>query len=474
MVDDEERLLDSIAQRISLLGHLPLKATSGPQALDIVQQTHVDLAIVDLKMPEMDGLVTITKLKEMIPDLKTILLTGYGNEKTKQATEALGSLYVEKDAMGGLWDIVKQSVNTGKVIVIKPPSAAAGSTMDNRVSDQVEIHDAQPGGQLYVTNTQRPGSETLSGETTLPKIIGETPEIQRLKKNIHRFSETDCDIIIKGEIGTGKELIARTIHSLSPRKKQKFIAFDCGCFSNDFQFKELVTMFNQSPDWKRPETHSTETAAPPFSGTIFLDHIENMPEQIQQEMLSLMDRKTKPAESLMDIRFIVVAHKNLKGEVSRGTFQKELYRWIQAIELTIPPLRERMEDLPLLCQYFLVQANREFSKSVKTIAGEVLRTLKLYDFPGNIRELKSIIHGAVLMADGNTITPAHLPETLTRGTVAIAPEDDAAFPTIQQMEQKHILRAINVTGGNKSKAAELLGISRAALWRKLRIMNEES
>jgi two-component system response regulator AtoC len=146
LVDDEERLLDSISKRISLLGFTPLKASSGMEAIEIAKKTEVDLAIVDLKMPDMDGLVTITKLKEIIPNLRTILLTGYGSKKTEEAAEALGSIYVEKDSMGGLWDFIKQSGEQGRVVVIKPPAAVSGSKAGKNVFDRVEtlgppLHD---------------------------------------------------------------------------------------------------------------------------------------------------------------------------------------------------------------------------------------------------------------------------------------------------------------------------------------------
>jgi DNA-binding NtrC family response regulator len=467
LVDDEERLLDSISKRISLLGFTPLKATSGAQALETARQTHIDLAIVDLKMPDMDGLVTITKLKEILPDLKTILLTGYGSEKIKQATESLGSLYVEKDAMGGLWDIIRHSGSNGKVVIIKPAVMDSKTGSGKMIVEQVEVHDAVSSSG-YPPPKNEPAS--LKNERTagqLPRIIGETPVMQRLKKNIHRLSEMDCAIIIKGEIGTGKELVARTIHYHSPRKNQKFLAFDCGCFSDDFHFSELVEAFHES-------SSKEDKKYPSFSGTIFLDHIENMPKQIQQEMIQLLDGKNSSTGQALDIRFIVVAYKRLKEKVAKGTFQKELYQRIQAIELEVPALRQRLDDLPLLCTYFLNQYSREHEKELKTISEEAFHMFKAYPFPGNIRELKTIIEHAVILSDIQMIQPEHLPEKFSTRQKEIVPEDQGRFLTIQEMEHQHILKAIKATGGNKSKAAQILGISRAALWRKLRIISQNT
>jgi two-component system response regulator AtoC len=473
LVDDEERLLDSISKRISLLGFTPLKASSGVEAIEIAKNTHIDLAIVDLNMPEIDGLVTITKLKEIIPNLKTILLTGYGSEKTKQATEALGSVYAEKDSMGEVWNFIKQWENEGKVIVIKPSPAEIGSH-DRRLSPgQIEILEPSGQNETGQMPLAEGGTRNTQAIRPLSKIIGETPEIQRLKKNIQRFAEMDCAIIIRGEIGTGKELVARTIHNLSRRKNQRFIAFDCGCFSRDFRFAELVASNDDPPKSDPSKKKSAVSNKTTFAGTILLDHIENMPKASQQEMLQLLDGKTNAFDSLMDIRFIVVAHQNIEEKIIEGKFQLELYSRIRAIAIEIPPLRRRTDDLPVLCHYFLGQLNQEFEKKIKTFADDVFPVFEAYAFPGNIRELRHIIERAVILADENIITVNHLPKKLSLKSAKRKPYDTSSFPTIQQMEQNHILKAIEMTKGNKTRAAELLGISRAALWRKLRLISEK-
>jgi len=456
LVDDEERLLNSMAQRISLLGFEAIKASSGIKALDIAKKTRIDLAIVDLKMPDMDGLVTITKLKEMVPDLKTVLLTGYGSEKTKQATEAMGAMYFEKDAMAGLWDVIKKSGKDGNVFVINPPSKGSA---DGRYND--------PGDQ----------------GNALPRIIGENPAMQRLRKNIRRFSELDCPIVICGETGTGKELAARTIHKMGYRKNQRFLAFDCGCFSSDFCFKELVTSFSPQPD------QFTEKGMV-FSGTILLDHMENMPLATQQEMLQILDRKPagtyKDAGSdKMDVRFIVSTQQDLEKKVSQGRFSRELYQKIRSIELEMPALRDRKEDIPILCRYFLDQFNQAFQKQMTSISDAVYCVFAEYPFPGNIRELQHIVESAVILADGSVLKKEHLPRRLVQAPIdrnnpnqtfptTAGYSSDTPFLTLNEMEQHHILNALKITDGNKTKAAEILGISRAALWRKLRIISQKN
>ena len=453
LVDDEERLLNSMAQRISLLGHEPVKATSGLQALDLAKTARFDLAIVDLKMPEMDGLVTITKLKELDPDLRTVLLTGYGSDKTRQATEALGAMYFEKDAMAGLWDVIRQSGGDRNVFVIHSPSSGMATALDTDRAD--------PGGQ------------------PLSRIIGETQEMQRLRKNIHRLAELDCPVIIHGETGTGKELSARTIHRLSRRKDQRFLAFDCGCFSSDFRFKELVA----SLDHRDGEDSGTA-----FAGTLFLDHIENMPAQAQTDMLSILEQTflspDKDSSGIaMDVRFIVATLGSLDERVDQGRFNRTLFQRIRAISLEMPSLRDRREDIPMLCRYFLDRVNQEFRKNVTGISDAVLAVLNAYPFPGNVRELHHIIERAVILARKGEIDTGHLPARVVRTSDAdthdpdtpdrTAPDPSQPFLTLQEMEHRHILKALETTEGNKSRASEILGISRAALWRKLRIISEK-
>jgi DNA-binding NtrC family response regulator len=216
-----------------------------------------------------------------------------------------------------------------------------------------------------------------------------------------------------------------------------------------------------------------------FSGTILLDHMENMPLATQQNMLQILDRKTAD----MDVRFIVSTQKDLETKVTRGSFSRELYQRIGAIELEMPALRDRTEDIPMLCRYFLDQFTRVFQKQITAISDDVYAIFEAYTFPGNIRELRHIIESAVILSDSDVLGPQHLPRRLKQmaekqpagnqisstGHVGT----DKSFPTLHELEQNHILTALEVTQNNKTKAAEILGISRAALWRKLRIISQK-
>ncbi len=481
LVDDEEKFLNSIAERLKLLGFDPLKASSGRQALELAKNNRIDMAIVDLKMPDMDGLVTITKLKEIYSDLKSVLLTGHGNEKIKQATEALKADYFEKDRMEAFWSFIKRSNRSGNTIVIRPPTE--NTTSDTHRKDQPDLFKT---GKIQIISGHQPIENILMSSATDGKkgeiissrrfrMIGETLAMQELRKNIERLAALDCTAIIGGETGTGKELAARLIHNLSPRNKNRFVAINCGCFSNDLLIEELFRPGNTVVPGV--DGLGGAIAGPGSGSTILLDQIEDMSPKMQLSMLKIIDSKKVSLQDGVDdfpfdARILAASCYDLGKLVEEGKFRDELYYRLNVLELFIPPLRERRDDIPPLSGYFLDKFSKEFKKKVEYISEEVISLFMSYDFPGNVRELEHIIERAVIVADGNTIEFKHLP---IRFQKADAPPMDATrkFLSLAEMEKQHILEVLEATGGNKSKTTEILGISRAALWRKLKQFKED-
>jgi two-component system response regulator AtoC len=478
VVDDEEKFLNSIAGRLKILGFDPLTASSGLEALALAKRRPIDLAIVDLKMPGIDGLVTITKLKEIYPDLKSILLTGYGDEKIKQATADIHSAYFEKDQMQDFWDFIKKSNKNGNTIVITPPAYDAVDNSAIRDHSKIFrpgkieiISDHASKKSVQGTSTSN-GKENATTSSEQLRMIGETHAMQILRRNIERLAALDCTVIIRGETGTGKELAARIIHNSSHRKKHRFIAFNCGCFSNDLLIEELFksgrTMFSGN---LQADKHAAQTES---GGTILLDQIEDMPMKMQLSMLKILDNKEalrqESADAFpFDVRILVASRYSLGKLVEEGKFREELYHRLNLMELFMPPLRERRDDISPLSGYFLNRYAKDFKKPVKSISDEVISIFMSYDFPGNVRELQHVIERAVILADGQTIEAKHLParfQAADKSTLV----DEASIITLAEMEKNHILKALEATGGNKSKTAELLGISRSALWRKLGII----
>jgi two-component system response regulator AtoC len=480
LVDDEDKFLNSIAKRLRLLGFDPLKASNGRQALALARNTRIDLAIVDLKMPDMDGLVTISKLKEIHPELRTVLLTGHGSEKVKQATEALNADYFEKDQMEAFWNFVKRSNRSGNTIVIRPPAAPPAAGGD----DQEGFYN--PGTVEIMSDhkslTDRPApsvTDRKKNDETAPvgrlRMIGETLAMQELRRDLERVAALDCTVIIRGETGTGKELAARIIHHSSSRTNSRFVAINCGCFSNDLLIEELI---GQGTDTPPGASRTAPTISGPDSGgTILLDQIEDMSARMQLSMLKIIDSKNISLQDDVndfpfDVRILASSRYDLAKLVEEGKFRDELYYRLNVLELFIPPLRERRDDIPPLSSYFIQKFTKEFEKAVEYISDEVIATFMSYDFPGNVRELEHIIERAVILADGNTIELKHLPDRFHKA-VSLPLDATRTHMTLAEMEKKHILEVLEATGGNKSKATEVLGISRAALWRKLKQFKED-
>jgi two-component system response regulator AtoC len=477
LVDDEEKFLEAIGQRLKLMGLTALKASSGQESVGLAQKNNVDLAIVDLNMPDMDGLVTIGKLRDIQPGIRTVLLTGYGNEKVKQAAEALHSNYFEKDNMKSFWDYVKRISNDMEA-VLRPPPPLSGKSLrrpirrrDNLGADEIEL--PQPLNLPNPLESQTTGFEYYHHDRL--RLVGETPEMQELKRNITRAAVMDSPVLICGEMGTGKELVARAIHSRSRRKRFDFMAVNCSSFSRSLPAREI---------WGHEYVSSTGEVVIKAGlvetnpgGTILLDDIENMPLKMQGRLLRLLREKVVvrlggKEEVPSDIRVMVAATGDLRKKIQEGKIREDLYHRLNIFELNIPPLRERRDDIAPLCSYLLNKLGREYGKEVKYISDEAMSVLMSYSFPGNVGELESLIERAVILADDEKMERKHLPERFHMVDHAI-PQESPNFMTLAELEEQYILKVLEATRGNKTKAVEVLGISRGALWRKLKRFKEK-
>jgi DNA-binding NtrC family response regulator len=482
VVDDEVKLLQTIAKRLTVLGFVPFTATNGMSAIDIANHNPIDIAIVDLQMPDMNGLVTITKLKEIKPGLKTVLLTGHGNDKVKQATESLNTVYFQKEEMGDFWDFIKKLNTDGSVVIIRgadaSPHAPAGGArpMDKYPANQIEIHpphDRAISGKRvdqFSTGSSRPG------DMDRLRIVGETPAMQDLRKNIARVAPLDCTVTLRGEPGTGKELAAKVIHAGSMRRTQRFLAINCANFGSEQLAGQLLGYKSGNL------AEAIRTRSGIFStdqvGTLLFDQVEEMPLNMQDQLQSILNtadsqRSGSLKETGIDIRILVASDMNLAARSQAGTFRKSLCDRLKLFELTIPPLRERRDDIHPLCRYFFDKYRRELGKPVNSISPAVVKILVGYDFPGNVRELEHIVERAVILADGSTIERKHLPARFLEALKTVGPSENRQFSTLAELEKQYIVEVLEASHGNKSRTAEILGISRAALWRKLKLLKAE-
>jgi len=475
LVDDEKKFLDTVTEKIRLKGFNAVPAGSGEEAIKIARTTKIDMAIVDQKMPGMDGIATITKLKEIHPDIRTVLLTGFGDEKVREAAEALDSTYFEKDEMRNFWNFIRQFSSKTGMIIIKPPYGQENiSDIEQRFlkPEDVEIQAARQTLERLPLLTSAYESNALY-DSRVHKLIGETPSILELKKNIQKVASLDCTVLIQGETGTGKELVARAIHMLSPRKDKKFMAVNCGSFNEELLSNELFGHEKEAFSGAISRKRGVFEAA--SGGTILLDEIGDTPLSMQVKLLRVLQEKTilrvgGTDEIPADVRVLAATNQSLKKKIEKGEFREDLYYRLNAFIINVPSLSGRREDIPLLCSYFLDKYRKEFGKEIKVISDEVLSIFMKYPFPGNVRELENAIERSVIMCEGDELRKEHLPERFqeSRPTVELKKDE---YLSLAEIEEQYILKITQATKGNKSEAARILGINRASLWRKLKEIN---
>jgi DNA-binding NtrC family response regulator len=465
LVDDEPVFLRSLAERIELKGFDTVAAHTGSEALEAARTQRLHLAIVDQRMPDMDGLVTITKLKEIQPALRTVLLTGHGDEKLRQATDSLDAPYFEKDQMGRFWEFLQEFGSHPGMIIVPPTGGELPPSIEALAAQQTLERRRR---SLFPAM----GDAELSG---MSKIVGESEAMVELKETISKVAALDCTVLILGETGTGKELVARTIHEASNRNRERFLAVNCGSFTPDLLSNELFGHEREAfTGASRGKQGVFEAAS---GGTIMLDEVGDTPPSMQVQLLRVLQEKTVTrvggtTEIPVDVRVLAATNVSLKQRVKAGQFREDLYYRLNVFTVRIPPLRERADDVELLGSFFLNKYNRAFRKQVEGISEEVLGLLNAYHFPGNVRELENVIERAVIVCDGGLVLPRHLPERFRR-LEAAASRTRTDFVSLAELERGYIRQVLEATGGNKSETAKILGINRASLWRKLKRYDED-
>ena len=305
----------------------------------------------------------------------------------------------------------------------------------------------------------------------IPFIIGKSSKIQELVELVAQVAPADCNVLIFGETGTGKELFARAIHHQSGRAGERFLAFNCGAFTEELLTNEL---FGHEKDaFTGATTTKVGLLEAANRGTVFLDEIGDMPASMQVKLLRVIEEKsllrvggTQPIK--VDIRIVAATNKDLKREVETGGFRKDLFYRLNVVSLHLPPLAERKDDVPLLAHHFLARYTEEQGKSIEGFSDETMEVLINYEYPGNIRELENVVERAVVLCNGAEILAKHLPQELGQYTLKVYRQSSQQFPTLEENEVEYVGWVLKQVDGNKTKAAEILGIDRVSLWRKLK------
>lgn len=441
IVDDERIARENLDRILKKEGYETLAVESGETALKELQKTEFDVVLTDLRMQGVDGIGVLEKTKALYPNAEVVIITGYATVAT--AVEAMQK--------GAYYYITKP-------IVIDDVRILVRQALEKKSLKQ-EIEDLKL---------------KIKSQNEVSFITGNNPKMDNLKKIIAQIAPTDCTVLVLGETGTGKELVARTIHDLSNRTEKRFLALNCGAFNEDLLANELFGHEKEAFTGARGIRKGLLEAAD--GGTVFLDEIGDMPLSMQVKLLRVMQNKTiirvgGTDEIPVDIRIIAATNKDLAMEIAQGMFRRDLYYRLNVISLHVPPLTERKSSIPVLCSHFLSKFSRAQGKSVSGITDEVLNLLADYEFPGNIRELENIMEHAVAMADSAMIEMRHLPADFQQLKLKIHGKRQREFLTLEENEMEYIAWVLEQVDHKKSKAAEILGIDRVSLWRKLRRYN---
>jgi DNA-binding NtrC family response regulator len=440
VVEDDSDVRAAVVHALRDAGHDVSDVADGQQAVEHVSATSFGVVITDVRLPRMDGLTVFRRTRELSPRTAVMLMTSFGN-----ASDAVAAM------KQGAHDYMTKPFDVDELVL------RVRAIAEKRALEQ-ELEEARA---------------RLAGAAEVA-IVGASPPITRLLELLSTVARSDAPVLVTGESGTGKELVARRLHALSERSAGPFVAVNCAAFPETLLEAELFGHERGAFTGAVRKREGRFRAA--HGGTLLLDEVAEMPLPAQAKLLRvLQDGSFEPLGSnvpvRVDVRVVSATHRDLKRRIVEGAFREDLYYRLNAINLHVPPLRERASDLPLLVNHLL----RRFTPAgqpLPDVSVGAWRALSAYPFLGNVRELGHAIQHAVLLARGGRIEPEHLPADVTRVAMAAAHGDTARdlrplAAVVKQAEREHILHALAVAGGKRTRAAELLGISRKNLWEKL-------
>ena len=439
VVDDERLIRWSLEQMLEKSGYAVETAEDGATALAAVRDDSPDLVLLDLKLPDTDGLHVIRQIKESHPGIQVVIMTAYSDVAT--AVEAMRL---------GAYDYIPKPIDFDNLAVTLR-NALETQQLRQKVEFLREKH-------LYPYHFDR--------------IIGKSRAIQDIVALARKVSASGATmVLIQGESGTGKDVLAKAVHYESARAEEPFMEITCTAMPETLLESELFGHERGAfTDAKVQKRGLLELA---HGGTLFLDEIGDMTPALQAKLLRVLEERrfrrvggTKDIS--VDIRIVAATNKDLRAAVKEGTFRKDLYYRLQVVTITIPPLRERGEDIPLLAKHFLEHFSREFKKPAPRLTPQVERLLVQYDWPGNVRELRNVIERAMILADDGDLSAADLAPEIAAHT-ADPPRETLSFPLppsgilFEDVERDFVRQALDLTHGNQTRAARLLGLTRDEL-----------
>ena len=440
IIDDERSILDTLRILLRGEGFEVSVSDSGRDALERIQELQPDVVLTDIRMPGVTGIDVLSAVRDRDPDLPVILMTAQAS--LQSAVQAVNQ--------GAFYYVQKPFRNDEMAALCRRAAEARALTRENRqLKKEIRRRDS--------SGASRP--------------VGKNRAFLELVRLAETVAPTDSTVLITGESGTGKEILARYIHQLSERGDGPFVSINCGALPESLLESELFGHVRGSFTGAVRDRQGLLAAA--RGGTFFLDEVGEMSPSLQVKLLrAIQEREIVPVGATeperIDVRIVAATNRDLEQEMRRGAFRSDLYYRLNVISLHMPPLRERRDDIQLLAEYFLARLSQLREVPTSTLAPEALAALRAYDWPGNVRELENALERALVVAREQVIGLAALPTRISEpGAAPLIGEEPPANPTLEVIERAYIAWVLRTEGGNKARAAEILGIDPSTLYRKI-------
>ncbi len=438
VVDDDPEMCDLLSEVLSSEGFSVLTIDQSVEASKILRREEFDALVTDLEMKGLKGLDLLEETKKVAPLTPVIIMTAFGT--IESAIQAMKM---------GAYDYITKPFQTDEVVL------TVKKALENRMLKKEVVRLKKEVESRYHFH----------------QLIGKSSSMQKIYNLIERIGDSTSSVLITGESGTGKELVARALHYNGLRKEGRFVAVNCAAIPETLLESELFGYKRGA--FTDAKTDKRGLIFEASGGTLFLDEITEMPLMLQAKLLRVIEeREVRPLGDTsahpVDARIISASNRNLKQIIQQGRFREDLYYRLKVIDIELPPLRDRREDIPLLVQHFINRVNHELKKQVSGVSEETLKALIAYSWPGNVRELENVIERALTLCQHPVILPEDLPSAMFQAEEENLLENVSRKKyTLDRLEKEYIRKVLTDAGGNKSKAAEILGLDRKTLYRKI-------